>query len=198
MSNRFFACAAAAVLSACAHSKSESKAIGVEVRGTTSGRGRSFDFDPSRGELVAWGTNGRLLQLWAHASELMIGAGIRREVPEGCRAGFLTRHDSEGSVVQITIQLCPQAGAPEGWQGWHADFELHANTDVAGTLPPKTDFAVGWDGELHELRIASRVLRASMAVANDAAPVRSYPEMFAFAVVIGVVPVAPDGKYQAD
>jgi hypothetical protein len=187
---------AAVLLSGCAHSNA--KTIPVEIRAPSISKGRAFDFDPTRGELVAWGTNGRLLQLWAHASELMVGSGIRRMVPEGCRAGFLTRHDAEGSVVQVTIQLCPQKGAPEGWQGWHADFELHANTDIATSLPPKADFAVGWDRDLQELRIASHVVRASMAVANDAAPVRSYPEMFALAVVLGVVPVAPDGRYRAE
>jgi hypothetical protein len=195
MSKRVAACAAV-LLSACAHPNA--RTIPVVIRAPSAGKGRSFDFDPSRAELVAWGTNGRLLQLWAHASELMIGSGIRRIVPEGCRAGFLTRHDSEGSVVQVTIQLCPQKGAPEGWQGWHADFELHANSDITGSLPPKADFAIGWDRELQELRVASQVIRASMAVANDAAPIRSYPEMFALAVVLGVVPVAPDGKYSAE
>jgi hypothetical protein len=75
---------------------------------------------------------------------------------------------------------------------------LGARGDVGGTLPPKADVAVGWDRDLHELRLSSRVMKAAIAVADDAAAVRSYPEMFGLAVVIGVVPFAPDGKYRVE
>jgi hypothetical protein len=196
MGNRLCACAIL-LLVACAHSNPNT--VPLDVRATTSGKGRSFEFDPARGELIAWGNNGRLLQLWVHASELLVGAGTRRAIPEGCRAGFLSRTAADGSAVLVEIHLCPRRDAPAGWQGWHADFELHADAETAGTLPPKADFAVGWDRELHELRLSSQVFRATMTVPNaSAAPVRSYPELFALAVLLGVVPFAPDGKYQVE
>jgi hypothetical protein len=181
--------------SACAHRKTTS----FDVRASTSGRGRFFEFDPQQGELMAWGSGGKLLQLWVHPGELDVGTSSRRTVKEGCRGGFLTRHDSEASVV-VEIHLCPlDRTTTPGWKTWHADFELHTEREMPGTLPPKAEFAVAWDGELRGLHIASPVMRASMAVPDGdrAAPIRSYPEMLALAVVLGVVPFAPDGKYEA-
>jgi len=170
-----------------------------DVRASTSGRGRSFEFDAQQGELIAWSANGKLLQLWAHPGELDVGTSSRRTVEEGCRGGFLTRQDQEGSVV-VEIHLCPlvPSRAP-GWKTWHADFELHTEREMPGTLPPKSEFSVSWDDELRNLRIASPVMRATMSVPDGewAAPIRSYPEMLALAVMLGVVPFAPDGKYEA-
>jgi hypothetical protein len=183
------------LLVGCAHSNT----MKVEMRASTSGKGRVFDFDPKQGELVAWGTNGRLLQLWVHPGGLGVGTSTRHAVAEGCRGGFLNRVAQDGSAVLVEIHLCPRRDAPEGWQGWHADFEVHANTDVGAPLPPKADFAVGWDRDLRLLRLSSSVLRASVTVPDaTAAPVRSYPEMFALAVLMGVVPIAPDGKYEVE
>src|SRR3954453_10896085 len=97
---------------ACAHSKTPP----FHIRASTSGKGRAFEFDPRQGELIAWSANGKLLQLWVHPGELDVGTSSRRTVEEGCRGGFLTRSDSEGSVV-VEIHLCPLSvtRAP-GWK----------------------------------------------------------------------------------
>jgi hypothetical protein len=193
---RSFGAAALLCAAACAHSNTTS----FDVRATTSGRGRAFEFDPQRGELIAWSANGKLLQLWVHPGELeVVGTGSRRTIQEGCRAGFLTRPVSQGNDVVVEIHLCPLKRTAEGWMRWHADFELHADTDVPGTLPPKAEFALLWDNDLHQLQIASQVMRASMVVPDDqwAAPIRSYPELFGLCVLLGVVPFAPDGRYDA-
>jgi hypothetical protein len=70
---------------------------------------------------------------------------------------------------------------------------------VPGTLPPKAEFALIWDNDLHQLHVASPVMRAAVAVPDDkwAASIRSYPELFALSVLLGVVPFAPDGRYEA-
>jgi len=189
----------ALVLFLCAAACAHSKATTFDVRAATSGRGRAFEFDPQQGELIAWSANGKLLQLWVHPGELVVGTSSRRTVQEGCRAGFLTRHDPEGSVV-VEIHLCPSTRAKTpGWTAWHADYELHTEKEMPGTLPPKSEFAVAWDEQLRDLRIASSGMRASMTVPDGkwTGPIRSYPEMVALAVLLGVVPFAPDGKYEA-
>ena len=90
----------------------------------------------------------------------------------------------------------PAPDAPPGWQGWHADFDLHAPAGgVTGPLPPVLDFAIAWDGELKKLQVASRTGRGTIAVPAGAAVVRSHPELFGLAVAMGVVPRANDGVY---
>ena len=68
--------------------------IELDVRAQTSGRGRSFDWDPAQQLLTAWSSTGRLLQIWVRVGELSLGGETRREIPPGCRAGFLTRADT--------------------------------------------------------------------------------------------------------
>jgi hypothetical protein len=105
-------------------------------------------------------------------------------------------HRSNASNIQLLTLLCPRAGAPDGWQTWHADFEVISGAVTPGTVPPAADFAVLWDAGQHELQISSRIVSGAVAVADGASVVRSLPEMFALGVVTGVVPVAADGKYE--
>ncbi|TMB28752.1 MAG: hypothetical protein E6J61_17195 [Deltaproteobacteria bacterium] len=193
--NRVFPLVLLLCAAACASSRNTNT---FDVRASSSGRGRAFEFDRKQGELIAWSANGKLLQLWVHPGELDVGTSSRRTVEEGCRGGFLTRSDPEGSVV-VEIHLCPLAVTrAQGWKTWHADYELHTEREMPGTLPPKSEFSISWDDQLRDLRIASPSMRASMSVpdADWAAPIRSYPEMLALAVLLGVVPFAPDGKYE--
>lgn len=164
---------------------------------SSNGQGRSFEYDAKKGELVAWNTRGKLLQMWTRPVELMvIGQATRRTVKEGCRGGFLSSPTDSQSSVLIEIHLCPAPDAPPGWQGWHADFDLHAPAGgVTGTLPPVLDFAIAWDGELKTLQVTSRTGRGAIAVPAGAAVVRSHPELFGLAVAMGVVPRANDGIY---
>ena len=103
--NRVFPLVLLLCAAACASSRNTNT---FDVRASSSGRGRAFEFDRKQGELIAWSANGKLLQLWVHPGELDVGTSSRRTVEEGCRGGFLTRSDPEGSVV-VEIHLCPLA-----------------------------------------------------------------------------------------
>jgi hypothetical protein len=180
----------ALALAGCAGSGKE-----IVVRGG-GGRGRTFDFDPSQGELIAWGPRGKLLQLWLRPGELMVvGLATRRTVDAECRGGFLRAVGQDGAPILVEIHLCPRTDAPAGWKGWHADFEVHTESVAPGTLPPVVDFGIAWADDLRTLRVASRTSRGTVTVPDRAAVVRSPPELFALAIVMGIVPPSPDGTY---
>lgn len=185
------------------------------------GKARSFDYDPARREFVAFSQAGRLLQMTIEPSEITIVGSRSTRLDHGCHGGFLIklgapsgparRSDSfsgggvmsggaqSGGSTLIEVHLCPRDDAPAGWRGWHADFIIEEVGDAASktSLPTQASFAVT-TGEGPSVQIASSGVHGQVTFAPGAAtePFRRWPEIVGFAVVTGLVPPSPEGKYE--
>jgi hypothetical protein len=181
----------------------------IIVRGSDSGRSRVFEFDGATGELTAWSSTSRLLRMWVRTDALVVVGSSSHKVGAGCRAGFFTvptqnvplgsgpNQRPRPSGVLIEVQLCPRADVPNGWMAWHADLDVQNNGQLPGAVPPGVDFAYAWE-QPDRLLVSSRSSRSVIRVPATAAVVRRYPELFALAVMTGIVPPASDGKYEVE
>jgi hypothetical protein len=181
----------------------------IIVRSSDSGRSRTFEFDGAKGELTAWNSTARLLQMSVNAGALVVFGSSSHNVGAGCRAGFLTmptqnvplgsgpNQRPKARGVLIEVQLCPRTDVPDGWRAWHADLDVQNNGLLPGTVPTGLDFACAWEQQ-DRLLVSSRSSRVVIKVPSTAAVVRRYPELFALAVMTGIVPPASDGKYEVE
>lgn len=180
-------------LAACKHGTG----LELDVRNSNStARARAFEWNPQTRSLDALGPQGRVLQLWVHPGRLQVVGESDVTVPEGCRGGYLTQY-AGGASNLIEVILCPAPAPAEGWQGWHADFYVYGDAAVTSSFPPKLDF--GWrPGGGNTLEIAGRSFRARLAVpaGQQGDLVLAFPELVAFSLVTGVVPLATDGQYE--
>jgi hypothetical protein len=211
---------AAALLSSLCACAARRPVLEADVN-AVGGKGRSFDFDPASRQFVAFSQAGRLLQMTIEPSYVYIVGGRKTKLDPGCHGGFLIkvgapaaaarRSDSisAGTVMAqgrkgdnstlIEVHLCPRDDAPAGWKGWHADFIIEAVADAAtkSSLPTEASFAVSaTDGPI--VQVASTSVRSQVTIAEGPAtdPFRRWPEIVGFAVVTGLVPPSPEGRYE--
>src|SRR5438552_1907214 len=174
-------------LSACKHGAAGS--LQMDIRNASSStRSRSFEWVPQHAELDAFSPQGRMLQLWVHPSRLQVIGQSDVTVPEGCRGGYLTQNGASGQNL-IEIIICPARPPAPGWSGWHADLYVYGDAAL-GSVPPKLDFAVKPDESFAAMDVGGRNFRAHVVVPNgpQGDVVRAVPELYAFAIVTGVVP----------